>query len=94
MKFDRLLEKTCPGCSFYGLAAYDRWCCGWLMDYTVTAMITNGGCVTYYLGLDDDRPWIKLRDIRFCPFCGEQFELSPGQRKIVHRKIIEWRVVK
>ena len=43
MKFDRLLEKTCPGYSFYGLAAYDRWCCGWLMDYTVTAMLTNGG---------------------------------------------------
>ncbi len=38
-------------------------------------MITNRGLVVYYIELDDQKPWMKLKDARYCPFCGEGFSL-------------------
>ena len=82
MKFDRTLQRSCRGCGFYYLSPAEKWCCSWLSDFTVTAMITDGGNAVYYLGLDDDRPWLKLKDLKFCPFCGDRFELSSNRVEI------------
>ena len=75
MKFEKVLDKACRGYSFYYLTAYDNWCCSFLKMYSITAMITNNYSVRYYVGLDEDSPWLKLRDVRYCTFCGEEFKI-------------------
>ena len=76
VKFDKCLEKSGRGLSFYLLLPLDKWCCCTLSLYTVTAMISDYGAVDFYIGWDDNRPWIKLRGVLFCPFCGERFEVD------------------
>lgn len=76
MKFDAFCYKSSLGYAFYDFWAHDKWCCRVLEGYTISGVITNGGCVMMDIVLDDDRPWIKLMDVRFCPFCGEKLELS------------------
>ncbi|MDG7002169.1 MAG: hypothetical protein JRN15_23970 [Nitrososphaerota archaeon] len=46
-----------------------------MSSYTLSAMITNRGLVVYYIELHDSKPWLKLKDARYCPFCGEGFGL-------------------
>lgn len=82
MKFDRMLQRSCRGYGFYYLLPAEGWCCSWLSDFTATAMITDGGHTVYYPGLDDDKPCLKLKDFKFCPICGDRFELSSNTLEI------------
>ena len=76
MRFDKILQKSIPEHSFYRLSAVGNWCCNELSFYTLSAMITNRGLVAYYVELDDRKPWLKLKDARYWPFCGEGFGLD------------------
>lgn len=75
MRFAKILQNTSPEHSFYCLSAVGNWCCNELSSYTLSAMITNRGLVVYYIELHDSKPWLKLKDARYCPFCGEGFGL-------------------
>lgn len=83
MKFDRTGYREGKGLSLYQLSAStEGWCCQWLESHTLNAMITDCGSTVYDLELFDGKPWIKLQNIRFCPLCGERFELSSNKADI------------
>ncbi|MBX8642998.1 MAG: hypothetical protein KIY10_10545 [Thermoplasmata archaeon] len=82
MKFDLTLLRSCRRYGFYYLSPAKGWCCPWLSDFKATAMITEGVHTVYYLELDDDRPWLKWKEFKFCPFCADRFELSSNRVEI------------
>lgn len=87
MKFDYLLEKACPGYGFFLMLPHTEYCCADIEMHTITAMLllSKNKYPVFYMGIDDDRPCLKIRDVNFCPFCGERFGLAEHNSHEIER---------
>ena len=78
MKFDYLLQKTCLGYGFFTMLPHAEYCCRDIKGYTIAVMLllSDNKYPVFYIGIDDNRPWLKIKGANFCPFCGERFEIA------------------